>query len=73
MKTRDCQECMWGFYCYTENYKDGDKFTCLEGHKPRFYMPRDENPYNYDWGYKRKCGDFVLGKHVMVATTPQEK
>lgn len=29
---------------------------CSKGHKPRFYMPRDE--LDLDWGWKRKCTDF---------------
>lgn len=31
---------------------------CAQGHKPRFYLPNSDNPYDTDWGWKRNCNDF---------------
>lgn len=35
-----------------------DVLTCAKGHKPRFYMPRNDNPLDLNWGWKRACADF---------------
>ena len=29
---------------------------CQNGHRPRFYLPR--NPLDQDYGWKRKCPDY---------------
>lgn len=31
---------------------------CEKGHRPRFYMPRNHNPYDDLAGWKRRCNDF---------------
>ena len=40
---------------------------CAKGHKPRFYAPTG-NPYFSDWGWKRRCADYELGRHVQILT-----
>jgi hypothetical protein len=58
MKTRHCDECKHGqLSWYT--YRGGEPFDvmkCANGHKPRFYMPR--NQLDLNWGWKRRCGDY---------------
>lgn len=39
---------------------DGVELQCIIGHKPRFYMPKHDNPYDTNWGYKRVCRDFLI-------------
>lgn len=51
-----CDQCKH-FIC------NSGKFTpqappCTIGHNPKFYMPRNNDPYDPRWGYKRKCDDF---------------
>lgn len=51
METRHCEDCaMW-----IAGWSGG---RCAAGHRPRFYMPHNELDLN--WGWKRKCADFVL-------------
>lgn len=51
MKTKHCMYCEHiGQLHYTGE--------CLKGHKPRFYMPRNNDPYDDGYGYKKKCADF---------------
>lgn len=54
MKTRHCDDCTHG------SYSPALKLRCAMGHKPRFHVPSSD-PCDTDWGYKRKCSDF-LGK-----------
>ena len=49
MKASDCIDC--------NNYQS-DETACQIGHKPRFYKPKSD-PHDPDWGWKRKCADFV--------------
>jgi hypothetical protein len=48
MKASHCDECT----------RFDAVMGCKKGHKPRFYAPR-HNPYNPDWGHKRRCDDFI--------------
>lgn len=64
-KTRSCDDCK--HFC--ENIDDPnsptfvaswiDEDPCSLKLKPRFYMPRNNDPYDACWGYKRKCSSFV--------------
>jgi hypothetical protein len=57
---RYCEDCQ-----HREFVKVSD-LRCLKGHKPRFYLPRNGDPYDANWGWKRRCADFVVGNHVKV-------
>ena len=61
-KAKDCEHCAF------REYIGNDKLRCTKGHKPRFYSPQ-HGPYS-DYGWKRRCNDFVLGQHVTVFTAP---
>lgn len=63
MKTQYCDECE-----HRKWVGDGNGLACKIGHKPRFFKPTG-NPYFENWGWKRKCADFVVGKHVQMLTT----
>ena len=56
-KAKDCMECEF------RRFKMDSTLYCDKDHNPRFYKPKG-NPYFTDWGWKRRCDDFVLGKHV---------
>ena len=64
IKTQHCEECAFRQWVGSSGLK------CLKGHKPRFYMPRTEDSAGYigmnDCGWKRRCADFEIGKHVQV-------
>lgn len=62
MKTQYCDECE-----HRKWVDDGNGLACKIGHKPRFFKPTG-NPYFENWGWKRKCADFVVGKHVQMLT-----
>jgi hypothetical protein len=49
LPTRKCNACTHQIW-----ERELGRMTCKQGHKPRFYHPR-EYP---SWGYKRKCADF---------------
>ena len=35
-----------------------DRLVCTIGHRPRFYLPRHDDPYGFV-GWKRRCDDFT--------------
>ena len=49
MKTQNCNECKY--------LTDDENDPCTLGNKPRFYKPKNDDPYA-DFGYKKKCVDF---------------
>jgi hypothetical protein len=52
--TRNCNACK-----YQLLIKEQGRMVCLNGHKPRFYHPREFYPVDdTSWGYKRRCKDF---------------
>lgn len=53
MKTQYCHDCIHKSFPEILG-----KLKCRKGHKPRFYMPRDNNPLDTLYGWKRKCADF---------------
>lgn len=54
-KTKRCHECKhYAMY----GWSDLTREPCKKLHKPRFYMPRNGNPYDPLSGYRRKCDDF---------------
>jgi len=66
MKTRQCDECEHSSWLTVET-DDPDmfaiiRFTCWKDHKPKFYQPKNGEDKNY--GYKRKCEDFIDYKYV---------
>lgn len=59
-KAKHCDECKhaavkWYLYRGPPAF---DVLTCAKKHKPRFYMPRNDNPLDLNWGWKRVCADF---------------
>lgn len=62
MKAKQCDECA---HRVLSSDADIDAITiyrdsiCNKGHRPNFYQPKSDNPYANDWGWKRKCLDFV--------------
>jgi hypothetical protein len=54
MKTRHCDECQH----YSIDIND-DETPCDKEHSPRWYKPKNDNPHDPDYGYKRKCGDYL--------------
>jgi len=62
---RHCEDCQ-----HREWVKVSNGLRCRKGHKPRFYKPRNGNPYDAEWGWKRRCADFVMGDHVHVIHLP---
>jgi len=60
MKASHCDDCNHATVKWYE-YKGPPAFdvlTCAKKHKPRFYMPRNDNPMDLNWGWKRVCADF---------------
>jgi hypothetical protein len=56
-----CDQCKYFVHGITTNYVSGKqdiKIRCEKGHKPRFYMPKSDNPLCNDWGWKRNCEDY---------------
>jgi hypothetical protein len=66
MKTQYCDECQY------REWVGESGLACKQGHKPRFYRPRSD-PYWQNWGWKRKCADFVLGDHVHRLTPSNDQ
>lgn len=60
---RHCEDCQF------REWVGDSGLRCLRGHKSRFYNPRNGNPYD-DYGWKRRCADFVMGDHVQVIHAP---
>lgn len=58
MKAKNCDECKF-FHAPSELRP---RASCAKGHKPRFYSPKNGNPYDFDWGWKRRCNDFEQEK-----------
>ena len=69
MNAKYCDECKFR----TDKYIGGKHFLedinkpvspydliCTKGHRPRFYMPKTDNPNCNDWGWKRNCDDFEV-------------
>ena len=48
--------------CECEHYYTRYNILCGRGHKPRFYMPRNGDPYDERSGHRRKCNDFKEDK-----------
>lgn len=64
METRNCDEC--------KHFNDEDvpgARVCEKNHKPRWYAPKNDNPYDLDYGYKRKCGDYEKPAKVGAGRT----
>lgn len=60
MSAKHCDECKHATVKWYE-YRGPPAFdvlTCAKKHKPRFYMPRNDNPLDLNWGWKRVCADF---------------
>jgi hypothetical protein len=57
---RHCEDCQH------REFVEASYLRCLKGHKPLFYLPRNGDPYDASWGWKRRCADFVVGDHVKV-------
>jgi hypothetical protein len=60
MKAKPCDECRHATikrYLY-KGPPEFEVLTCAKKHKPRFYMPRHDNPLDLNWGWKRACADF---------------
>ena len=55
LKTRQCEECAHADY-------SGELMKCGKGHRPRFYLPKGNYPYDEYWGWKRRCADFKAGQ-----------
>ena len=61
--TRHCEECM--HFAAPQTYADSvehlvtGRSFCQKGHPPKFYKPKSDNPHATDWGYKRRCEDYV--------------
>ena len=63
-KTQDC--CA----CEHREFVGETGLRCRAGHKPRFYLPRW--PHDEAYGWKRRCTDFTLGKHVAIIHLPNK-
>ena len=53
--TRNCDQC-----AYAAHWNDNAgkvHMHCQKGHRPRFYVPRKDNPHG-DFGWKRRCEDY---------------
>lgn len=63
MKAKHCDFCQHHDYA---RIKKQERLICKKGHKPRFYMPKDDFDAQWgdDWGWKRRCNDFEIGDHV---------
>lgn len=57
-KTRHCEDCRF------RKWSGSSALICLKGHRPKFFMPK--SPMDTDWGWKKKCGDYRLGAHVLI-------
>lgn len=50
-----CDECKH----YDADIVPHEGWPCVEGHKPRFYIPQTMNQeHRGDYGWKRRCEDF---------------
>lgn len=52
IKTQHCEDCLHGKWSVVDS-----DLTCEMKHKPRFFTPK--SPLDRDWGFKRRCSDFV--------------
>ena len=67
MKIQNCDECK--FFIWLNPFIKNSKISlpnsklvkCKKGYKPRFYTPKNGNPYG-DYGFKKRCEDFKLKK-----------
>lgn len=52
IKMRHCDECA--------NHRAviGNELACALDHKPRWFAPKNDNPHDINYGWKRKCEDF---------------
>lgn len=64
MKAKDCLTCKQ----HSLHGKYGEILVCAKGHKPRFYMPRN----NFDFGWKRRCLDFEMSDDVEVLFSSEQ-
>ena len=56
MKAKECIDCK--HHSLTGEYSE--KLICAKGHNPRFYGPsKNSAPYCSDYGWKRRCEDFI--------------
>jgi len=51
-KAKNCGDCL--FHEYTD-----DDMICEQGHKPRFYKPDTSGLPTFDYGWRRRCEDFI--------------
>ena len=59
MKTAHCDEC--------KHFNDEDvpgARVCEKNHKPRWYAQKNDNPHDTDYGYKRKCEDYMEAENA---------
>ncbi len=63
MKIKYCMECQHRFF---KTNSEESLLKCGKGHKPKFYLPKNGNPYFTNWGWKRNCSDFETGDHVQL-------
>ena len=59
MIVRNCNEC-----AYARLSKDELDLFCLRGHHPRFFQPKSGDFTSGEWGWRRKCDDFVYSRTV---------
>ena len=52
MKMQFCDECA------NHRFQKVAEVVCTLDHKPRFYMPKNDNPHDQNYGWKRRCEDF---------------
>jgi len=52
-KTRHCDECK-----HFTRYETRHPTVCKLGHQPMFRKPKNEDPHDSSWGWKRRCEDF---------------
>lgn len=60
VKAKHCDECKHATikqYLY-KGPPEFEVLTCAKKHKPRFYMPRNDNPLDLNWGWKRAWADY---------------
>lgn len=67
MDTRHCDECKHF------NDEETDPRVCLKYHKPRFYSQKNDNPYDQNYGYKRKCADYEIKVFSQREAAPEVK
>lgn len=57
IKMRYCDECA--------NHRAviGNELACALDHKPRWFSPKNDNPRDQNYGWKRRCEDFREMRH----------